>query len=69
MLDDIRPLARCIHLAFSLLAALVVYLLTWYMYSDGKTAVKRWSVLVPFFFACAAGVAMHYWLDWVVGVP
>lgn len=66
MIDDIRPIARVMHFAFSLLAALVVYALTWYTLSD---SVKRWRYASAFLLASSAALLVHYCLDWVVGVP
>jgi len=68
MLDDIRPYARVIHLAFSLLAALVVYCLTWYTLSGWENQ-QRWRFVASFCFASASAVLTHCILDWVVGVP
>lgn len=66
MIDDIRPIARVIHFAFSLLAALVVYCLTWYTLQDTTT---RWRLTASLFFALCAALLAHGALDWLVGVP
>lgn len=66
MSDDIRPLARCIHLVFSLLAALVVYALIWYTLQDTE---RRWRLISSFFAATCAALFAHFALDWIMGVP
>ena len=73
MFEELRPAARIIHLLFSLLAALVVYALIWYTFSE---AVRPWSkrsywalVLCALAWASLAALLMHAWLDWVIGVP
>jgi hypothetical protein len=80
MIDDIRTIARIIHLLLSLLAALVAFVLTWYILR-GMMTKRRWpsyslersdallSGLASFFVAASSALCMHAFLDWCVGVP
>jgi len=67
MIDDIRPIARAIHLLFSLVAFLVVWELTLHSLSDRRTSLLRYGA--SFCLALSAALAMHYALDVAVGVP
>jgi maltodextrin utilization protein YvdJ len=73
MFEELRPLARIIHLLFSLLAALVVYLLIWFTFSEVviRSSKRSYYGLVLFCLAWAslAALLMHAYLDWVIGVP
>jgi hypothetical protein len=69
VIDDIRPIARIIHLLFSLTASLVVFWLMGSIYSDKPTVSKWHFLLVASFWALSAGVLVHATLDWLVGVP
>lgn len=66
-MEDLRPVARIIHLLFSLLAGLVVYWLMVSIYSGKPMSRGRWAAV----FSCSLGAAllMHSWLDIVVEVP
>jgi len=68
MIDDIRPIARVIHLLFALALSSVVYALTWYTL-QGTMMEQRWRYAASCSSALAAGVLLHAFLDWCVGVP
>jgi len=66
MIDDIRPLARMMHLLFSFLAVLVVYWAMSCIYGASPTKAQR---LASVAFALASGYLAHFTLDTLVGVP
>lgn len=66
MLEEIRPYARIMHLAFALLLALVGYFLTWYTLQGWE---MRWRLFASCCAAALVALLSHAVLDWVVGVP
>jgi len=66
MIDDIRPLARMMHLLFSFLAVLVVYWAMSCIYGDTPTKAQR---LASVALSLSSGYLAHYTLDTLVEVP
>jgi hypothetical protein len=67
MLDDIRPIARAVHFLLSASLGFSAAAVMWYILPDTTTWWKRLYASLLLGGACAYG--LHYWLDWVIGVP
>jgi len=67
MIDDIRPLARMMHLLFSFLAVLVVYWSIWL--TSSTKPMSRTRCMAAVLLSLGAGLLTHWTLDVVVEVP